>query len=119
LITLWPLAGLLLLAAPALDAQTISVDQQSLTFTSAVNGPPTSLTVNVSTSPTAAVTLATAVEQTDLGVVTWLSVSPTGGETAPIVYALSTQTSAMAPYEMAGQSTESMVVEYQGVQSLP
>jgi uncharacterized protein (TIGR03437 family) len=52
-------------------------------------------------------------------VVTWLSVSPTGGETAPIVYALSTQTSAMAPYEMAGQSTASMVVEYQGVQSLP
>jgi uncharacterized protein (TIGR03437 family) len=39
------------------------------------------------------------------------------GIPGPIIYALSTQTSVMVPYELAGRSTVSVVVEYQGVQS--
>jgi uncharacterized protein (TIGR03437 family) len=79
---LLPLAGLLLvfLAAPAVHAQTIGVDRQSLVFTAQTGGPPTSLAVNVSSSPSSAIVLTTVVEQTDTAM-TWLSVSPAGGQT--------------------------------------
>jgi uncharacterized protein (TIGR03437 family) len=38
---------------------------------------------------------------------------------APVVYASDKQTSVMVPYEVAGRPTTSVVVVYQGVQSLP
>jgi uncharacterized protein (TIGR03437 family) len=41
------------------------------------------------------------------------------GIASPMIYALSSQTSAMAPYEVTGRSTVNVVVEYQGVQSSP
>jgi len=74
---LLPLLSLLVVfpAAQALHAQTLTVDHQSLVFTAQTGGPPTSLPVNVSSSPSSAVILTTVVEQTD-PTVTWLSVSP-------------------------------------------
>jgi len=71
---------LALLSALALHAQTLSVDRQSLTFTAQVSGSPTSQPLNVSSTPSSAIVLATAVEQTDAGV-TWLAVTPGGGQT--------------------------------------
>ena len=41
------------------------------------------------------------------------------GIPAPVVYALATQTVVVVPYEVAGRTTTSVVVEYQGVQSAP
>lgn len=41
------------------------------------------------------------------------------GIPGPMIYALSTQTSAMVPYEVAGRSTVNVAVEYEGVQSTP
>lgn len=66
---LLPLAGLLpvLLAAPAAYAQTLSVDPQSLVFAVQTNGPPTSLSVNVTSAPSGAVIVTTVQEQTDPG----------------------------------------------------
>jgi uncharacterized protein (TIGR03437 family) len=79
---LFPLLNLILalLSARALHAQTLSVDQQSLTFTAQVSGSPTSQPLNVGSSPSAAIVLATAVEQTGSSV-SWLAVSPSGGQT--------------------------------------
>jgi hypothetical protein len=57
--------SLVLLATPALQAQTVSVDHQSLTFTTQVGGAPFSLPVNVTSVPAGEVILATVVEQTD------------------------------------------------------
>ena len=39
------------------------------------------------------------------------------GIPSPIIYALSTQTSVMVPYQLSGRATTNVVVEYQGVQS--
>ena len=107
---LWPLVSLslVLLAAPALDAQTLSVDQQSLTFTAEVNGPPTSLPLNVSSSPSSSIVLTTIVEQTD-SQVTWLSVSPSGGAT-PISLAVTVNPGQLN----AGTYTGSIVISVFG-----
>jgi len=41
------------------------------------------------------------------------------GIPGPMLYALSTQTSAMVPYEVTGRAAVDVVVEYRGVQSAP
>ena len=107
---LLPLAGLsmVFLAAPAVHAQTISVDRQSLVFNAQTGGPPTSLGVNVSSSPSSAVILTTVVEQTDPAV-TWLSVSPPGGQT-PLGLAVTVNPSALA----VGTYTGSVVISVFG-----
>ncbi len=71
---------MVLVVAPALRSQTLTLSQQSLTFTSPVDGPPTSLAVNVTSSPSGAIILTTAVEQTDPSV-NWLSASSSSGLT--------------------------------------
>jgi uncharacterized protein (TIGR03437 family) len=99
---------MVLLAAPALRAQTLTASQTSLTFTSPVDGPPTSLAVNVTSSPSAAVILATAVEQSDPSVV-WLSASASSGIT-PTTVAVTVNPSALD----VGTYTGSVVISVFG-----
>ena len=105
------LVGLLAVLPAALPGQTLGVDHQSLTFTTQVGGPPTSQAVNVTSSPAAAVILATVVETTDTSV-TWLSVSPSGGST-PLGLAVTVNPSALA----VGTYTGSVVVQIFGMPS--
>ena len=104
-------ALLVLLAAHSLRAQTLSVDVKSLIFTAPVNGPPTSLPVNVSSSPASSIIQATAVEQTD-SQVSWLSMSPNGGST-PVQLAVTVDPGKLA----AGVYTGSVVISILGVLS--
>jgi len=116
---LLPLLSLLVVfpAAQALHAQTLTVDHQSLVFTAQTGGPPTSLPVNVSSSPSSAVILTTVVEQTD-PTVTWLSVSPTGGETPvglavtvnPSVLSVGTYTGSIVISDFEGSSPVTVTV---------
>ena len=102
------LVGLLLVLPAALDAQTLSVDHQSLIFTTQAGGPPTSQAVNVTSSPAATVILVTVVETTDTSV-TWLSVSPGGGST-PVGLAVTINPSALP----VGTYTGSVVISVFG-----
>jgi uncharacterized protein (TIGR03437 family) len=109
---LLPLAGLSLVLQimPALHAQTLSVDRQSLTFTAAVNGPPTTSIVNVTaTSPVVIVTTVVPIAAS-----AWLSVSYPSGAT-PVVMAVTVNPSALG----VGMYTGSIVVsDFQGSSSL-
>ena len=100
--------SLVLLAAPAPQAQSLTVDHQSLVFTAQVGGAPTSLPLNVTSTPAGAVILATVLEQSSPSV-TWLSVSPQGGQT-PIGLAVTINPSALT----VGTYTGSVVLSVFG-----
>ena len=95
---------LVLLAAHTLHAQTLSVDNSSLTFTAQVNGTLTTLPLNVGSSPSSAFVLATPVEQTSPQV-PWLTVSPSGGAT-PLTLEVTVNPSGL----IAGKYTGSVVI---------
>ena len=99
---------LVLLAAHTLHAQTLSVDNSSLTFTAQVNGTLTTLPLNVGSSPSSAFVLATPVEQTSPQV-PWLTVSPSGGAT-PLTLEVTVNPSGL----IAGKYTGSVVISVQG-----
>lgn len=102
-----------LLAAPAVLAQTtLHVDQQSLAFTAEVGGAPTSMPLNVTSSPSGAIVLVTAVEQTATQV-TWLTATAStggGGGTTPL-----SLTVTVNPLNLsAGSYTGSIVIQIFG-----
>jgi uncharacterized protein (TIGR03437 family) len=99
-----PALALVLLAASTLPAQTLSVDQQSMTFTAQVHGTPTAQTLNVSSAPASSFVYATAVENSSPSI-NWLGVSPSAGP-APLALTVTVDPSNL----VAGSYTGSIVI---------